>query len=229
MSLSVSCPECGTPLEVDDEYRDWKVRCPRCRHEFHAVPMPPVAQTPDRESEWDEDSERQRPRRRRRRMRDEEDDDWVDAEAGAQEIAGPAAWLEAIGWVSLVLAVLACAGIVAYGISEANQPRPANGLNKAKDDDPAVLIFVGFCVGVFALPYFGLIAFGARKMRNLSSHGWGMASAIMAIAALPLFGPCGLPIFGPGIWALVVLNRLNVKAAFQRNRRRNRRDDDEDD
>jgi hypothetical protein len=186
---------------------------------------------PDRIPELDEDSEEEFPRRhrRRRRMRDEDDDDWVDAEAGAQEIAGPAAWLEAIGWVSLVLAVLACACLVAYGISEANQPRPANGPAKAKENDPAVLIVVGCCLGVFALPYFGLIAFGARKMRNLSSHGWGMASAIMAIAALPLFGLCGLPIFGPGIWALVVLNRLNVKAAFQRNRRRKLRDDDEDD
>jgi len=227
MSLSVSCPECGTSLEVDDEYRDWKVRCPRCRHEFQALESP--AAVPVRDQSDGEEMER--PRRRRRRKRDDDDDAWVDPEAGAREIANPAATLEILGWVSLVFALLACAVLVAYGISQANnQPQPpANGPNRAKDDDPVVLIFVGFCVGILALPYFGLIAFGARKMRNLSSHGWAMTSAIMAIAALPLFGICGLPIFGPGIWALVVMNHLNVKAAFKRRRRRGRRDDYEDD
>src|SRR5205814_6248981 len=67
MSLSVACPECGTPLEVDDEYRSWKVRCPRCRHEFLAESAAPAAEL-QRPSETDDD-EVDRPRRRRKRRR----------------------------------------------------------------------------------------------------------------------------------------------------------------
>lgn len=60
----------------------------------------------------------------------------------------------------------------------------------------------------------GLIIFGALKMRNLQSFGLAMAASI--IAMIPCLSPCcciGIPI---GIWALVVLNKPEVKAAFQK-------------
>ncbi len=60
----------------------------------------------------------------------------------------------------------------------------------------------------------GLVIFGATKMLKLQSFGLAMASAIVAM--VPCLGPCccvGLPV---GIWALVVLNKPEVKAAFQR-------------
>ncbi len=58
----------------------------------------------------------------------------------------------------------------------------------------------------------GLVIYGAIQMMNLRKYGLAMASAIVAM--IPCFGPCcciGLPI---GIWALVVLNKPEVKAAF---------------
>ena len=58
-----------------------------------------------------------------------------------------------------------------------------------------------------------LVIVGAVKMKNLKSYGLAMTAAIIAI--IPC-SPCcllGLPF---GIWALVVLNDENVKAAFYR-------------
>jgi hypothetical protein len=60
----------------------------------------------------------------------------------------------------------------------------------------------------------GLIFFGGMKMKNLESHGLAIAASI--IAMIPCFSGCccliGLP---AGIWALVVLNKPEVKAAFR--------------
>ncbi|RKH10345.1 hypothetical protein D7V97_13990 [Corallococcus sp. CA053C] len=59
----------------------------------------------------------------------------------------------------------------------------------------------------------GLVVFGAWKMKNLQSYGLAMTAAILS--CIPCCGPCcGLGII-PGVWALVVLNRADVKAAFR--------------
>src|SRR5262245_31985142 len=57
-----------------------------------------------------------------------------------------------------------------------------------------------------------LIAYGAWCMRRGVSYRFAMTSAILA--SLPLLSPClwmGIPF---GIWALVVLRRPDVRAAF---------------
>jgi len=57
-----------------------------------------------------------------------------------------------------------------------------------------------------------VIFMGAAKMKKLQSHGFAVTASV--IAMLPCVSPCcliGLPI---GIWALVVLNKPEVKAAF---------------
>ncbi len=60
----------------------------------------------------------------------------------------------------------------------------------------------------------GLILVGGMKMKNLESYGLAIAASIIAI--IPCFSSCcciiGLP---AGIWALVVLNKPEVKAAFR--------------
>ena len=58
------------------------------------------------------------------------------------------------------------------------------------------------------------ILIGALKMKRLESYGLAMASAILAMIPCT-FGPCcvlGLPF---GIWALVVLSDVHVRAAFR--------------
>jgi hypothetical protein len=57
-----------------------------------------------------------------------------------------------------------------------------------------------------------IVLFGALKMMRLQSFGWAMAAAILAV--IPCLSPCcclGIPF---GIWALVVLSKPEVKAAF---------------
>jgi hypothetical protein len=58
----------------------------------------------------------------------------------------------------------------------------------------------------------GVMIYGALQMRSLKSFGLAMASAILIM--LPCSGCCcllGLPV---GIWALVTLNKPEVKSAF---------------
>jgi hypothetical protein len=69
-----------------------------------------------------------------------------------------------------------------------------------------VATIVGSVVGI-------VIIVGALKMRNLQSYGLAMTSSILAM--IPCVSPCcllGLPF---GIWALVVLSKPEVKAAFR--------------
>jgi len=58
-----------------------------------------------------------------------------------------------------------------------------------------------------------LIIYGALQMKKLVNFKLCLAAAIIALA--PCVSPCclvGLPV---GIWALVVMNRPEVKAAFE--------------
>jgi hypothetical protein len=57
-----------------------------------------------------------------------------------------------------------------------------------------------------------LIVIGALKMQKLQSYGLAMAAAVVAL--IPCISPCcvvGIPF---GIWALIVLLKPEVKAAF---------------
>lgn len=59
----------------------------------------------------------------------------------------------------------------------------------------------------------GTVMFGSIQMMRLRNYGLAMAAAIISI--IPCVGSCccaGIPF---GIWALVVLMRPQVKAAFQ--------------
>ncbi len=71
---------------------------------------------------------------------------------------------------------------------------------------------IGAVFNVIGLVMSVVVFMGASKMKNAESYGFAMAAAI--IAMIPCLGPCcllGLPL---GIWALVVLMKPEVKAAF---------------
>src|SRR5262245_32586121 len=58
----------------------------------------------------------------------------------------------------------------------------------------------------------GVIVFGGMKMQKLQNYNISMAAAVLAI--VPCVSPCcilGIPF---GIWALIVLMKPEVKAAF---------------
>jgi len=73
---------------------------------------------------------------------------------------------------------------------------------------------MGAVVRIFPLAIGILVLIGALKMQKLASHGLATTAAILAM--IPCLSPCcllGLPF---GIWALVVLNKPEVRAQFDR-------------
>ena len=66
--------------------------------------------------------------------------------------------------------------------------------------------------GLVSLVGNAVIVFGAMKMKNLQSYALAMTAAILAL--IPCFTACCLIGIPFGIWALVVLLKPEVKAAF---------------
>ena len=239
---TANCPSCARPLEVDDAYRDWTVRCPHCGHEFvpSAEALPPADRDDDRprrrrprddddDYEDTRDRDRDEDRDDHDRDRDEEDDGSYRRSARAealQEVSAPATWLEICGWLTALVAVGLTLLCFALANEAANNP-PARG--NRNDEPAAVLVFAGCCVGVLGAPYGVVMAIGARKMRDLSSRGWALTGAILGVAAFSLFGFFGLIQAGIGAWALVALDKPAVREAFGLPGRRRRRRRDRDD
>ena len=70
----------------------------------------------------------------------------------------------------------------------------------------------GVVVGLIAIAVWVVVFLGALKMKKLENYTLAIVASI--IAMVPCVSPCcivGLPI---GIWALVVLNKPEVKGAF---------------
>ena len=206
MPLSINCPACREPLDVEDEYRTWKVRCPSCGHEFT-----PDAEAVALEEDLGEEATRPGPRRRRRRRMD---DDEIIVRA-KRAVEGPASWLRVTGMLGVLAGIGGgvLAGVMAYAIAE-NPAAAARKFGAANQEEVIVnTVLVGVC-SAFSLVFGGLMAYGAFKMGRLESHGWSITSSVLAIASI-LFCTCclftGVPI---GIWGLVTLARPEVQEGF---------------
>ena len=71
---------------------------------------------------------------------------------------------------------------------------------------------IGIMFNIIGLGVAGFIIYGALQMKDLKNHNLALFAAIASM--VPCISPCcfvGLP---AGIWALVVLNKPEVKAAF---------------
>lgn len=204
MPLTTNCPACREPLEVDEEYRTWKVRCPSCRHEFTPDAGEPVAE------EYIAAEPGDRPRRRRRRRMDDEEI----LDRAMKAVAGPASWLRVTGMLGVLAGVAGCVLAAVMGFALADNPAKAQQNFGQRQDELLVnTILVGVC-SVFSLIFGGLMAIGAFKMGRLESHGWSITASVLAIASI-LFCTCclftGVPI---GIWGLVALARPDVQEGF---------------
>ena len=67
--------------------------------------------------------------------------------------------------------------------------------------------------GLLLLISAAFVLFGAIKMKNKTDYGVAKAAAIVAI--IPFVSPCCLIGIPFGIWAVVVLNKPHVRAAFR--------------
>lgn len=126
--------------------------------------------------------------------------------AAMDQIKGPAIGLMATAGIGAAFQVLGLVvnltGAGMGALARGNQGMP----NMMSGGIGAVFSVIGLIMSV-------VVFMGASKMKNAESYGFAMAAAI--IAMIPCVSPCcllGLPL---GIWALVVLMKPEVKAAFQ--------------
>lgn len=71
----------------------------------------------------------------------------------------------------------------------------------------------GAVMNVIVLLTSAFVIYGGLQMMKLQNFGMAMGAAIVAM--IPCFGPCcclGIPV---GIWALVLLNKPEIKASFR--------------
>lgn len=126
--------------------------------------------------------------------------------AAMEQLKGPAIGLMATAGVGAAWQVLALIMNVT-GAGMGALMRGSRGMpNMLSGGIGAVFNVIGLIMAV-------VVFLGASKMKNAESYGFAMAAAILAM--IPCVSPCcllGLPL---GIWALIVLLKPEVKAAFQ--------------
>jgi ABC-type uncharacterized transport system permease subunit len=132
--------------------------------------------------------------------------------------SGNAAALDAVNVPAILILVMGALGALfgLYGVVAGGGGIPPQML-----DDPNIAQFRGAitaamgasrAINFVGVLLDGLIIFGALQMRQLKNYPLAMASAIVVM--LPCTGCCcllGLPV---GIWALVTINKPEIKAAF---------------
>lgn len=123
-----------------------------------------------------------------------------------QMVQGPAIGLV----VTAVIGFLVCAAGLLLNVLGVTF-----GAMEGESDDAVMSMMsggVGVVQSILGVILSVVILMGALKMKKLESYTFAMVAAI--IAMVPCISPCclvGLPI---GIWALVVLNKPEVKGAF---------------
>lgn len=126
--------------------------------------------------------------------------------APEDRVNGPAIALMVTAGIGIAIqALLLLLNLIGTGVGAA-QGGDEGAMNMLSGGVGIVQNLIGLAVGVVVL-------MGALKMKRLESHGFAMTAAILAM--IPCVSPCcllGLPF---GIWAVVVLNDANVKAAFR--------------
>ncbi len=132
-------------------------------------------------------------------------------DAALRLVKGPAIGLKVTAVIGLMLVaaglvinILALSG-VQIGLQQINDPQVQKLLNSMGGGLGIVQDVISAVAGVIVL-------IGAAKMQKLQNHQFALTAGIVAM--LPCISPCcvfGLPI---GIWALVILNKPEVKSQF---------------
>ena len=131
-------------------------------------------------------------------------------EAALNQVNGPAVGLMVTGVLGLLFTLIGVAWqAFGMGSSFGNQfpgmDPQVERILKAMEGSQTISNLLSFVI-------YGVVVFGAVKMRNLQSYGLSMAASILAM--LPCSCSCcaGLPL---GIWALVVLAKSEISSQFR--------------
>ncbi len=128
----------------------------------------------------------------------------------AERVKSPAMGLMITAIIGIVVCLISLAmNLLGAGLGAAGA---------AADGDPAAGVAnmvsggMGMFSAVLGLLMGGFIFYASQKMQRLENYGMALAASIVAM--VPCVSPCciiGLPI---GIWALIVLMKPEIKAAF---------------
>jgi hypothetical protein len=222
----VNCPHCSKKLRIPEHLLGRPVKCPGCGNMFKvsadggeqrpAEEQQPRAQSerflsepPPRDAE-DEERESDRPRPRFA----EDDDDYDDYEEGRRryrrrERRRRAAVQDAVNVPAILLMVVGGLAIV-VGIANLAVTISGFGIDPQDRANPAHMTGRYFGAGIG--PVWGIVvALGGLQMKTLRSRGLAMTGAIFSLVPCSICCVFGLPV---GIWALIVLNKPEVRDAF---------------
>jgi hypothetical protein len=113
-----------------------------------------------------------------------------------------------VKWVSTVMVVTASLNLL-FGVLGL-----ISLLLEKRSSNEEQIIIIPFLTGYFIGSFLtaGFVIASALRLRYLQNHGWGMfAALVMSLPCLGLFWIFNFPI---GVWALYVLQRPHIKAAF---------------
>lgn len=233
MAQIAACPSCRRKLLVPEELQGKSVRCPTCETVFTAVTDAGGDSTPPAQTEEppglenirsdSERSKREKEYREGLRQRwEDEDDDYYDGpeyvvrgrgsrRAALAAVSAPATSLQVVSGILIATNIV----LLFLRVASAALPLAMQGPGPRDPSDQIAVMFqgtVGVGVSILGIVLSILIAIGASKMKRLESRGWAMASSIIAV--IPCTGCCvlSLPF---GIWALVVLNKPEVRDHFR--------------
>lgn len=136
---------------------------------------------------------------------------YAPASDALQQVQGPAIGLivtALLGILYQILNIILTAAGVTMGAFQQGQP----GYENMPAWVQTMSGGLGIVLGVIALVAGVVVLLGALKMKKLENHTFAVIATV--IAMVPCISPCclvGLPI---GIWALVVLNKPEVKGSF---------------
>ena len=128
-----------------------------------------------------------------------------------RRVSGPATGLLVTAIVGIVFGVISTVMNI-FGMGMAGLSGAVRDLGPFDSMLPMMSGAMGIATTLISIGVGVLIIYAALQMKKLQSYGLAMAGTIVAM--IPCISPCcilGLPI---GIWALVVLLKPEVKAAF---------------
>jgi phage FluMu protein Com len=218
---SIRCQRCTKLLRVPDAFVGKQIKCPGCGHSFAA--QPPEEELPS-VVEIDEEPESQQqaesapsaaatawkvvlPKKAKGRP-------------ASESVRAPAMALMMVGGLALVLSIANLA-FLSTGRGPFARPVPTESAQTLRRDEAAYareqafnrVYAIGVTAVVISSVLWGIVVpLGGYFMYKLSSWSTVMFAAIVAMLPGHPFCLFGMPF---GIWALVVISRPEVKAAFK--------------
>ena len=132
-----------------------------------------------------------------------------------KQVKGPAVGLKVTAILNMVLALWGLVKLLFFRASIEQSYASIPQFNDPQIQHLLHLFYgpIGILENIFGLAVSIVILVGAVKMQSLRSYSFAFTAALLAV--VPCLTPCcflGLPL---GIWALVVLNKPEVKAQFK--------------